>query len=139
MQVSSHYISNNYVHQVRYTRTRVISYFFKERVCYIYNHRFRYLTLYIQTTHTLHLFTERGTTDYTDWHRGAQRRILRYVLSDRYSRKQKDDTHGNTIRMIRTYIHKSDTHKNYKNPCQSVQYIMHRFFFFVNFATDLLT
>lgn len=69
---------------------------FKERVCYIYNHRFRYLTLYIQTTHTLHLFTERGTTDYTDWHRGAQRRILRYVLSDRYSRKQKDDTHGHT-------------------------------------------
>ena len=36
------------------TRTRVISYLFKERVCYIYNHRFRYLTLYIQTTHTLH-------------------------------------------------------------------------------------
>jgi hypothetical protein len=65
-------------------------------VCYIYNHRFRYLTLYIQTTHTLHLFTERGTTDYTDWHRGAQRRILRYVLSDGYSRKQKDDTHGHT-------------------------------------------
>lgn len=30
---------------------------FKERVCYIYNHRFRYLTLYIQTTHTLHYFT----------------------------------------------------------------------------------
>ena len=57
MQVSSHYISNNYVHWVRYTRTRVISYFFKERVCYIYNHRFRYLTLYIQTTHTLHYFT----------------------------------------------------------------------------------
>lgn len=82
--------------KVRYTRTRVISYFFKERVCYIYNHRFRYLTLYIQTTHTLHLFTERGTTDYTDWHRGAQRRILRYVLSDGYSRKQKDDTHGHT-------------------------------------------
>lgn len=70
--------------------------FFSKRVCYIYNHRFRYLTLYIQTTHTLHLFTERGTTDYTDWHRGAQRRILRYVLSDGYSRKQKDDTHGHT-------------------------------------------
>ena len=29
-------------------------------------------------------------------HREAQRRILRYVLSDGYSRKQEDDTHGHT-------------------------------------------
>lgn len=83
------------------------SVFFKERVCYIYNHRFRYLTLYIQTTHTLHLFTERGTTDYTDWHRGAQRKILRYVLSDGYSRKQKDDTHGHTQKWYAQKLQKS--------------------------------
>lgn len=79
------------------TRARASFLIFLKKECVTYiTIGFRYLTLYIQTTHTLHLFTERGTTDYTDWHRGAQRRILRYVLSDGYSRKQKDDTHGHT-------------------------------------------